>query len=293
MKTSRQEKIPYYLLSPTLIVILFVVIFPLSWAIFISLHRWNPTVSPQRTFVGVGNFIHVFTDSRFIASLGRMLYYSGLGTVIETTLATAVALALVKYIKSNVIRTVLLTLYLLPMMVANIIAGEIWVLLVTATGTLNNILISIGLSPIAWRSPQLALTTAMVTDIWQWTGLPLLIIYAGRISIPQNLYEAAYLDGASDWMIFKRITLPYLTIPIGMAFLFRFMDSCKYFDKIFVLTYGGPGNATEVPSFYLYLQGFSYYNVGYAAALNLVYGFAIVFALMALWKLIRRKSMGG
>lgn len=289
MKFSiKRETIPYFLVVPVFAVILFVVIFPLVWAVFISFHEWNPTISLQRRFVGINNFVQAFTDPRFLDSLKRTLYYSGFGVVLQVFLGMAVALCLVNYVKSNKIRTILLIVYLVPMMMANIVVGQIWVLLVTATGTLNNILISLGFSPVAWLGKDLALTTVMVTDIWQWTSLPLLILYAGRISIPQNLYEAAYLDGASDGMIFRRITLPYLATPLAIAFLLRFMDSYKYFDKVFIMTYGGPGTATELPTFYTYLVGFSYFKIGYAAALSWLFGLSAVFAMMLFWRLMRR-----
>jgi multiple sugar transport system permease protein len=290
---KRKEPKTYLLVMPIFAVILSVVIFPLIWAIFISFHEWNPTVSPERKFIGFGNFIQVFTDHRFLDSLKRLLYYSGFGVILQVFLGMAIALILVNYVKSDKLRGGLLILYLVPMMMAPVVVGQIWVLLVTGTGTINNMLISIGLSPVAWRGKDLALTTVMLTDIWQWTALPLLIIYAGRISIPENLYEAAYLDGASDWMIFRRITLPYLTIPLAIAFLLRFMDSYKYLDKVFIMTYGGPGTASELPVFYTFLVGFSYYKVGYAAALGWIIGLAAVFFMLLFWKIIRRRAIEG
>lgn len=289
MKASKhQRRIPTFLMIPTFAVIWTVIIFPLIWAVYISFHNYNPTLSPERNFIGLRNYIRAFTDPRFVDSLKRLLYYSGFGVTLQVILGLLVALALVNYIKSPKVRTVLLIIYLVPMMMARVVVGQIWVLLITGTGTINNILTWLGLSPIDWRGKDLALTTLMIVDIWQWTSLPLLIIYAGRISIPNSFYEAANLDGASDWMIFRRVTLPYLTVPIAIAFLLRFMDSYNYFDKIFIMTYGGPGTATELPTFYIYLQGFSYYNVGYAAALGWLFGLAAVVGMRVFWRLIRK-----
>ncbi|MEO0278621.1 MAG: sugar ABC transporter permease [candidate division WOR-3 bacterium] len=278
---------PYYLMFPPQFLIWAVVIFPLVWAIYISFHDWNPTISPERTFVGLWNYINVFRDERFLSALLRMLYYSGVGVTIQLFLGTAIALALVEYIHSERLRTFLLVLFLLPMMMAEAVAAQMWTLLITDTGTINNILVWLGLNPVGWRSRELALTTLMIVDIWQWTALPLLIAYAARISIPESLYESSRLDGASRWLILRKITLPYMRVPLAIAFLLRFMDSYKFLDKVFIMTYGGPGTATELPTFYLYQTAFSYFKVGYGAAMSWIFGIIAVVGMFFFWRLAK------
>lgn len=287
---SRKIKTPYYLIMPPQVLIWVVVIFPLLWAIYISFHDWNPTISPQRTFVGIGNYLNVLRDARFLSALGRMLYYSGVGVTIQLVLGTAIALAIVEYIRSPRWRTTVLVLFLLPMMMAEAVAAQMWTLLITDTGTINNILVWLGFSPVGWRAKELALTTIMIVDIWQWTALPLLIAYAARISIPDGLYESARLDGASKWLILRKITLPYMRVPLAIAFLLRFMDSYKFLDKVFIMTYGGPGTATELPTFYLYQTAFSYFKVGYGAAMSWIFGIIAVIAMFFFWRLAKRMS---
>jgi multiple sugar transport system permease protein len=158
------------------------------------------------------------------------------------------------------------------------------------TGTINNILVWLGFSPVGWRAKELALTTIMIVDIWQWTALPLLIAYAARISIPDGLYESARLDGASKWLILRKITLPYMRVPLAIAFLLRFMDSYKFLDKVFIMTYGGPGTATELPTFYLYQTAFSYFKVGYGAAMSWIFGIIAVVAMFFFWRLAKRMA---
>jgi len=286
-ESKRIPKTPYYLMIPPQFLIWVVVIFPLLWAIYISFHDWNPTISPERTFVGLQNYINVFRDGRFIGALLRMLYYSGVGVTIQLVLGTAIALALVEYVHSERLRTFLLVLFLLPMMMAEAVAAQMWTLLITDTGTINNILIWLGLNPIGWRSRELALTTIMIVDIWQWTALPLLIAYAARISIPESLYESSRLDGASKWLILRKITLPYMRVPLAIAFLLRFMDSYKFLDKVFIMTYGGPGTATELPTFYLYQTAFSYFKVGYGAAMSWIFGIIAVVGMFIFWRLAK------
>ncbi|MCS7241323.1 carbohydrate ABC transporter permease [Candidatus Caldatribacterium sp.] len=278
---------PYYLMIPPQLLIWAVVIFPLIWAVYISFHDWNPTISPERTFVGIWNYVNVFRDERFLSALLRMLYYSGVGVTIQLFLGTAIALALVEYIRSERLRTFLLVLFLLPMMMAEAVAAQMWTLLITDTGTINNILVWLGLNPVGWRSRELALTTLMIVDIWQWTALPLLIAYAARISIPESLYESSRLDGASRWLILRRITLPYMRVPLAIAFLLRFMDSYKFLDKVFIMTYGGPGTATELPTFYLYQTAFSYFKVGYGAAMSWIFGVIAVVGMFFFWRLAK------
>lgn len=286
-KQKRIIRTPYYLMVPPQFLILAVIIFPLLWAIYISFHDWNPTISPERTFVGIWNYINVLRDERFLGALLRMLYYSGVGVTIQLLLGTAVALALVEYIRSERLRTFVLVLFLLPMMMAEAVAAQMWTLLITDTGTINNILIWLGLNPIGWRSRELALTTIMIVDIWQWTALPLLIAYAARIAIPESLYESSRLDGASKWLILRRITLPYMRVPLAIAFLLRFMDSYKFLDKVFIMTYGGPGTATELPTFYLYQTAFSYFKVGYGAAVSWIFGIMAVVGMFLFWRLAK------
>ncbi len=290
MRSGLQKRVirtPYYLMIPPQLLILAVVIFPLLWAIYISFHDWNPTISPERTFVGIRNYIDVFRDERFLSALLRMLYYSGVGVTIQLFLGTAVALALVEYIRSERLRTFLLVLFLLPMMMAEAVAAQMWTLLITDTGTINNILVWLGLNPVGWRSRELALTTLMIVDIWQWTALPLLIAYAARISIPESLYESSRLDGASRWLILRKITLPHMRVPLAIAFLLRFMDSYKFLDKVFIMTYGGPGTATELPTFYLYQTAFSYFRVGYGAAMSWIFGIIAVVGMFFFWRLTK------
>lgn len=289
--TTRTQHI--WLFGPTQLIIVCVVIFPLIWAIYISLTDYSPVVSPAKNFVGLKNFIQVFKDDRFIDSLGRMAIYSGFGVAIQVVLGTALALAFVKYIKSGLMRAALIIISLLPMMMAEVVAAQMWYLLISAAGTFNNILISLRLKPIEWLGKDMALGTVMLADIWQWTGLTLLIVFAARISVPEDLYESAELDGASEWLILRKITLPYLATPVAIAALLRFMDSYKYLDKVFIMTYGGPGTATELPTFYAYLVGFSYFKVGYAAAMSWIFGIGAVLAMLIFWQLMKGKRTGG
>jgi multiple sugar transport system permease protein len=111
----------------------------------------------------------------------------------------------------------------------------------------------------------------MLTDVWQWTPFTFILCLAALQSLPMEPYEAAAVDGASGWQVFRRITLPLVAPAVIIAFLFRLLIAIKVFDLVFILTYGGPGSATQVASFYIYKIGFTMFKTGYAAALTMLF----------------------
>ncbi|MEW5958473.1 MAG: sugar ABC transporter permease, partial [Chloroflexota bacterium] len=119
-------------------------------------------------------------------------------------------------------------------------------------------------------SPTLAMPAIMLADIWQWTPFCFILSLAALQSLPTEPYEAAAVDGASTWQVFRRLTLPMITPSIIVIFLFRFLIALKVFDLIFILTYGGPGSVTQVVSFYIYKIGFTQFKSGYAATLSIL-----------------------
>jgi multiple sugar transport system permease protein len=137
----------------------------------------------------------------------------------------------------------------------------------------NGTLKSLGLrtEALTWTaSPKLALASVITVDVWQWTPFVFLVLLAGLQAIPQEPYEAARIDGSSEWQTFRHVTLPLLKPAILIALLLRTMDLLRVFDQIFILTEGGPGFATETISLYIYRAAFRFGNFGYAAAMSFV-----------------------
>ncbi len=159
-------------------------------------------------------------------------------------------------------------------------------------GFLNQLLRSLSLSPVQWLSdPRVAMESIVLVDIWQWTPFVLLLILAGLQSIPDYLYEAAQIDGATGIQMFRYITLPLLLFHIKLAVLLRLIDTFRVFDKVYAMTGGGPGYSTETISMYIWREGFRYFNLGYAAAASLVMvvlvlGVGILYA-RRMWKELR------
>jgi multiple sugar transport system permease protein len=191
---------------------------------------------------------------------------------------------------SGTLNRVLFTLLLLPMMMAPMVAGYMWRLIFQESfGPLNYLLELAGLPQPAWlSSANWALNSILIADIWQWTPFMILILYTGRLAINEELYEAARIDGASKWFTFRHVTLPQLKGVIAVAILIRAMDAFKFFDKMFVITAGGPGTASELATYYNYLIGFTDWSMGKATAMSwLLLLFAVVLANLFLFVLER------
>lgn len=277
---------PIFLQIPITVIIWSLVGYVLFWLISSSLYLIAPGASV--TFVGLDNFLAIFTDQRLFNAVIRTFYYAGLGTFIEVVLGMLIALALVNLIRSDVIRFVLLLIFLTPMTLSEAVASHIWLMLLTPQGYLNSFLRAMGLPPVGWLSESLALTSLVLADVWQWTPLPLLLIYAARCSVPQELYESAQLDRLSPFTTFRVVTWPYIRNAIIVAALLRFIFMYITIDKIVLITFGGPGLSTETIGYYVWMQSFSYRNLGYAAALSLMTLIAASIITYFFWRIMRR-----
>ena len=204
---------------------------------------------------------------------------------IEFVLGLAIALFLYKEFKGSKLITPII---LMPMMIAPVIVGYMWRLLYQVeAGPFNYLLGFLGLGPYAWTSDVVtAVPSIVIADIWQWTPFVVLVLLAGLTSLPQNVLEAAEVDGATGWYRLIYIILPMLRRVVAIVLLLRILDVFRMFDKIYVMTHGGPGNATETVGFYAYLSGFKYLQIGYAAAMSFLLLFVTVFMSMTIAKTI-------
>jgi multiple sugar transport system permease protein len=144
---------------------------------------------------------------------------------------------------------------------------------------LNSLLSLVALPPSLWvYSPQLVIPSLVLVEVWHWTPLVMLIVLGGLAALPTEPYESAKLDGASEWQLFRYITLPLVAPFLLVAAVIRTIDALKTFDTIYVITSGGPGTASETINLYLYLQAFAFYNIGNASAVVVIF-FVIVMAL--------------
>ena len=159
-------------------------------------------------------------------------------------------------------------------------------------GVLNYLLTSVGLPPSTWvYDANTVIPTLVMVETWQWTPLVMLIVLGGIASLPSDPYEAAILDGANGWQMFRHITLPLVMPFIMVAAVIRIIDALKTFDTIYVITLGGPGSASETINILLYQTAFAYYDLGYGSAMVVVFFVLILLVSMLLLRLRRREDL--
>lgn len=275
----------YALLVPAIIYAVGLTVFPLIYAIYLSITNYsfgNPVVE----IVGLDNYLRVFQDYRVLNSFRVTLSIVAVAVPIELILGLILAVLAGLFPKfQGVFRTIfLIPLFSTPVAIAlmgpNIFYEE--------GGPVNGILISLGLPKIYWLSdPKIAILTVTLLDIWQWTPFVFLIALAGLQGIPVELYESAMIDGASGYQMFRRITLPQIAPILLTIFFFRFVDCLRIYDVPFVMLGGGPGTSTETLTIYIYKLAFRGFNFGYSSAMSVVY---LVIVLIAASLLIKQLS---
>lgn len=265
-----KRRVPILFVLPAAITLLAITVFPLIYELRLAFMSWELTTNAPARFVGLQNFGKIlFRDQRFWNSMGVTMKLIILGTSIQLVVGTGLALLLNRLRRA---RTILVSLFLIPVMIAPVVAGfQFRMIYHDQFGPLNYIieLVTGGRwGGLAWiADPKVALFAVMFTDIWQWTPFLMLIVLAGLQSISPEMYEAAEVDGASRRQTFGWVTLPLILPVIVIGILIRAMDSFKLFDIIYLVTGGGPGDVTETISFYTYLQGFKFFSLGYTAAM--------------------------
>lgn len=260
---------PWIWLAPLIAILVAFTIVPLIYNLWLSFHEYH-TFSRQLRWVGGANWAQLVADERMWEALGITLAYFAVTLTVEVILGMAIALLLdADEIGFGFLRTLLT----LTLVVPPAIAGMMFLLIEDPEfGVLTYVLEVLGLldktTPIL-ATGSTALWGVMLVDIWQWTPFMVLIFLAGLRSLPPEPYEAAMLDGASGFMVFRRITLPLLQKVIAVAVLIRGIDIFRMFDYVFVMTSGGPGTSTYTLSLYSWQQTFSFIKWGYGATLSL------------------------
>jgi len=265
--------VPTVMVGIPILILAVIVIYPTIWMAYHAFQDTNmmSLFSENWQFVGWQNFAETLHDDRFLKSVWHLVRYLLFGACLQVVLGVAIALILYEVVQNNVLRITILVLLVMPMMLPPSIVGVLWrFLLQVNNGGFNHLLINLGLIDemvrINWFSTRLSLWSITLVDVWQWTALPLLIVYSGRVSLPPAIYEAARVDGASGWLVLRRITLPMLKEIIAIAFIIRFMDAYKFVDHVSVMTQGGPAESSELPVYIAFQKGIREFQVGEAAA---------------------------
>lgn len=260
---------PWPWLLPLIALLVVFTIYPLIYNVWLSFHEFAPRTRTLK-FVGFANWVQLWNDSRFWGSLGVTFAYFSIALVIEIALGMAIALLLDAELPGfGPLRAILsMTLVIPPA-----ITGMMFLLMQdpqfgVVTYALNALGIIDKSTPILATSST-ALAGVLLAEIWQWTPFMVLIFMAGLRALPTEPFEAAMIDGASSFQMFRRLTLPMMSKVIAVAVLLRGIDLFRVFDYVFTMTSGGPGTTTYTLSYYAWQQTFSFLKWGYGATLSL------------------------
>jgi len=259
---------PLLMLPATLLVVVFLV-GPFYYMVYTALTDLSfADASHAGAFVGFDNFRKLMrSDPFFWSSFGLTLRFVVIAVLLEFLFGFALAFLIFRFVASQRLLT---TLLLVPMMIAPVAVGLIWRLLLQGDfGMLTYYMRKVGLlaqNGAVLSAPDLVFPTIVAIDVWQWTPFVTLVMLAGMMSLPRAPFEAAMMDGARPFQIFRDVMLPLLRPVIALVLLLRGIDAFKEFDKVFLMTGGGPGTLTELVSIYAYRVNFRNWDLGYGAA---------------------------
>ena len=269
--------------APALILFAMFVVWPMLRAVQLSVYRWKG-FGPLVDFVGLGNFATVLRDDVFLGALGHNLFIVVASIAIQLPVGIAVALLLNRKMR---LQGLVRTLVFVPYVLAEVIAGVVWYqLLQPRYGFIDSALSAVGITPPPQGflgTPDLALWTVMVVLTWKYVGLAVILFLAGLQSIPAELDEAAQIDGASWWRAQWHITIPLLGPTLRTWAFLSMIGSLQLFDMVWILTMGGPANATTTMATYLINEGTRRSNYGIAGAASVVL-FVIALALALVYQ---------
>jgi multiple sugar transport system permease protein len=270
---SLERRSARLLVAPTVLLLAGVALYPTIAAVWLSLHRMV-LVFHDRHFVGWDNYAFMLTDARFWGALSNTAYFTFVAVAIELVLGMAFALLLDVRAKG---RGLLRTAILIPWAIPTVVSAKLWAWLLNPD---YGLVVRVLPGPrVDWlASPGLAIHAAILVDVWKTTPFIAFLLLAGLVTIPQELYDAAQIDGASRVQTFVRVTLPLLRPALAVALIFRTLDAFRVFDAVYVLTEGGPANTTETLSVYAYKMLMHAGDFGYGSALSVV-TFVCVLAL--------------
>jgi len=282
-----ERNIKILFVAPAIAYLLALLLFPAIFNLYASLHNWWIGRSPE--FIGAENFVELFHDNRFINDVIVTFKFVIIAVTLEVGIGFLLALAATKITKGAQVYRVL---FIFPIMVAPIAAGYMWRMLLHADyGVIPALLEKLGFPRVEIISnPKLAFWGIILIDVWQWMPFVFLVTYAGLTALPKEPYEAALVDGASSWQIFRHITLPLISPILLTVTLLRFVEAFKVFDIIYITTGGGPGIMTESLSLYVYIQGLKFFNLGYAGCIAWVF-FLIVMVITTIYIMRLRREM--
>lgn len=265
----------YVILAPAMAIIFFFALFPLFYTLRLSFMNQVLTNPNPPSFIGPANYRRALNDPMFWSSLGRTAFFTIIAVSLEMVLGTLIAFLLTQPLAG---RGLVRTLMLLPVATAPVAMGLVWRYMYHADfGIFNFLVEQVGLARRNWLGePSIAMFAIVLFDVWQWTPFVAFVISAALHALPKEPFEAAQVDGAPKWLVFKSLIVPMIAPVWVFVFLLRVIDAVRFYDPIYALTRGGPGTATETLSWYLYRNAFAYWDMSYSAVIALLFLYAMM-----------------
>ena len=281
--TQSQFAIAMVFLIPSFIGFFGFFAWPAIRGIYLSFTEYDMLRDP--VWIGIDNYVKIFQDPIFFNSIWVTLEYVLLNIGIQTVLALLIAVLLHRFTRSIVIRGIIL----LPYLIANVIVALVWYWLCDYNlGLINSVLDGLGIQRIGFFGNEaLAMPTIALVNVWRHVGYTALLIFAGLVAIPRDVYEAAEVDGAGEWRIFRSVTLPLLRPVLAFVLVVTLVGSFQIYDTIAVTTEGGPVHATRAINVYIFQQAFEQRNFGYASALAVILMIFLAFIAIAQNKMLK------
>jgi len=279
----------YILAAPSVLIIILIILFPISFAIVSSFFDYTLINKSFNNFIGIENYLNAIKNERLFNSIVVTFFFVILVVFFEFLLGFFIAILL------NTIerfKSIYYFILLLPLLINPIVVGLIWrMFLHPQLGILNYLLSLLGIEPVNWLGdPQMAFVTIIFVDIWHQVSFMIILLLAGLSAIPKEPYEAARSDGANIIDCFLHITLPYMRPVIIVTILIRLIFAIKTYDLIYIMTKGGPGDATDLISYYIYRSAFISLNLGEAAAMSSILLTIIVLLTLPLFRYMNRSD---
>ena len=242
-------------------------VFPVIYGVYLSFFDWN--ILSSKVFIGFKNYVEAFNDPEFLSSFSHTLQFVGISTPLIIIVGFIMALITMQPTRTGRIAE---TVFFLPYMLSTSVVGTLWAWIFQRNyGLANQILKSLSFEPLGWLTdPSIAMTSIIIATLWWTAGFNMILFSAGMKQIPDEIYDAAKIDGAGSFTTLIKVTIPLLKDTSLLVLILQVIASFKVFGQVYVMTGGGPYGTTRVLVQYVYKTGFNYFRLGYASAMSII-----------------------
>lgn len=269
--TRRDRVLSWLFLLPVFLILAIAALIPLAYGLGLSFTNYqlsNPDIHTK--FIGLGNYIELFKSQLFQQSVRNNVIFALISVSLELIAGTFLAMFLAN---EDRLTRIVTTIVLIPMVIAPVASGTLWRMMLDRTyGVINYLLGFLGVPAVGYLANyKIAIYAIIFVDFWQFTPYVAILVLSSIKAIPRSFVDSALVDGANLWRIFRSMILPIISPVVIIVAMIRFIDAFKVFDTIYVMTQGGPGNATLMLPNYIYQQGIQFFKVGYSSATAFVF----------------------